>query len=83
MQEKTASDKKQQGRRSAYVPTPEDVTGMLCAGLEEMSRHFIFEAVNTEAGVMLTISGVRKIEDDRGWYLVPATKPEGKVSHDS
>lgn len=87
MQEKTASDKKQQGRRSVYEPTPEDVVGMLEAGLEEVARHFAFEAQNVEGGVVLTIKGVRKIEDEKGWYLWPAPKteptPEGKVSHDS
>lgn len=84
MQKQTVSGNEPQGRRSKYVPTPEDVTGMLSAGLEEMSRHFTFEAVNVEGGVVLTIKGVRKIEDEQGWYLWPApTTPEGKVSHDS
>ena len=76
MREQTANDKKQQGRRSAYEPSPEDVVGMLEAGLEELSRHYRFEAKNVAGGVVLTISGVQRVDDTNGtWHLSPATSP--------
>lgn len=74
MQEKTVNDRKPQGRRNSYEPTPEDVVGMLEAGLDELSRHFHYDATNTEGGVRLTISGVERVDESDGtWHLQPAS----------
>lgn len=73
MQDKTVNDKRQHGKRSAYIPTPEDVVGMFEAGLDELSRHFHYDAINTEGGVRLTISGVARVDDESAgtWHLQP------------
>lgn len=73
MRNETANDNGQHGKRNAYVPTPEDVAGMFEAGLEELARHFHYDAANVAGGVVLTISGIERVDDESAgtWHLQP------------
>lgn len=73
MQNETANSNGQRGKRNAYVPTREDVAGMFEAGLEELGRHFHFDAANVAGGVVLTISGITRVDDESAgtWHLQP------------
>jgi hypothetical protein len=51
-----------------------DRLGMFEAGLEELAKCFQFDAVNTENGVVVTITGVRRVNEPNGaWHLDPIT----------
>jgi hypothetical protein len=82
MQSETQNDKKQQGRRGAYVPTREDAIGMLGAALEELAAAGVgFMASNARGAVILLIDGARRVDDESAgtWHLEAVT-PAGSES---
>ena len=66
MQNKTQKS----SERNDATLTAGNVFGMFEAGLQELSAHFTFDAVNTATGVTLTIPGIERIEHaDGSWSL--------------